>query len=243
MRKLNRCPWWAVGAAFCVVTVDPATADESAVTEVAGAVLENPDCVGATIANQAVQEGLRRGGRQLLSRLGVNARRDAAPVPCNPDASASAGSAEAPAASTPAASTPAAPARSGGLFRGLREQASSGQSRRNCGALGAGCADGMKPLVACMDEVSFWSEMAVHVERKRDTGTWTPEQLAEINADLAAMRAAHEKGARAVEPVDPARPNRHFDWLTPEEYSAAARATSERLNAHREECNRKYAHF
>src|SRR5690606_27006475 len=113
----------------------------------------------------------------LLNRLGVNARRDAAPVPCNPDGSASAGNAApaaAPAASTPAASAPAAPARSGGFFRGLREQSNSGQSRRNCGAVGAGCADGMKPLVACMDEVSFWSEMAVHVERKRDTGTWTP---------------------------------------------------------------------
>jgi len=245
MRTLNRCPWWALGTAVCLIAIDMAAADESSVAEVAGAAIENPDCVGAAIANQAVQEGLRRGGRQLLNRFGINARRNAAPVPCGEGASASAdsGAQPAPAAPAPAQSAPAAPARRGGLFGGLRQSATAGQSRRNCGALGAGCADGMAPLVACMNEVSFWGEMAVAVERKRDTGTWTAEQLADIDADIAAMRAAHAAGANRVEPVDPARPNRHFDWLTPEEYSAAATATSQKLNAHREECNRKHAHF
>ncbi|HEX6996278.1 MAG TPA: hypothetical protein VF339_19265 [Gammaproteobacteria bacterium] len=245
MRTLNRCPWWALGTAVCLIAIDMAAADESSVAEVAGAAIENPDCVGAAIANQAVQEGLRRGGRQLLNRFGINARQNAAPVPCGEGASASTDSGAQPAAAAPAPeqSPPAAPTRRGGLFGGLRQSATAGQSRRNCGALGAGCADGMTPLVACMNEMSFWGEMAVAVERKRDSGTWTAEQLADINADIAAMRAAHAAGANRVEPVDPARPNRHFDWLTPEEYSAAATATSQKLNAHREECNRKYAHF
>lgn len=243
MRTLNRSTWWAVGAAFCLVAIDTATADESAVAEVAGAALENPDCVGAAIANQAVQEGLKRGGRQLLRRIGVNTRRDAAPVPCRQGESGSAG-VDAPAAAAAPPPTPAEPAKRGGLFSGLRQQASAPQQgRRNCGALGAGCADGMAPLVACMNEVSFWGEMAVAVERKRDAGTWSAEEMADINADIAAMRAAHAAGARQVEPVDPSRPSRHFDWLTPEEYSAAATAASQKLNSHREECNRKYARF
>jgi len=101
----------------------------------------------------------------------------------------------------------------------------------------------MAPLVACMNEVSFWGEMAVAVERKRDAGTWSAEEIADINADIAAMRAAHAAGARQVEPVDPSRPSRHLDWLTPEEYSAAATAASQKLSSHREECNRKYARF
>ncbi|HEX6996754.1 MAG TPA: hypothetical protein VF322_01340 [Gammaproteobacteria bacterium] len=232
MRTTNRCPWWALGTAVSLLALNTAAADETAIAEVAGEVIENPDCVGAAIANQAVQEGMKRGGRRLLSRFGINAPQKAAPVPCGQGATAPDDGA-----------APAAPARRGGFLSGLRQQGAGGQSRRNCGALGAGCMDGMQPLVACMNEISFWGEMAVAVERKRDTGTWTAEELEQINADIAAMHAAHAAGANRVEPVDPARPNRHFDWLTPEEYSAAATATSQKLNAHRQECNRKYAHF
>src|SRR5690606_23931518 len=199
MRTTNRCPWWALGTAVSLLALNTAAADETAIAEVAGAVIENPDRVGAAIAHKAVQEGMKRGGRQLLSRFGINAPQKAAPVPCGQGASADGGAASAgettaaaPAApAAPASQTPAAPARRGGLFSGLRQQSAGGQSRRNCGALGAGCMDGMKPLVACMDEISFWSEMAVAVERKRDTGTWTAEELEQINADIAAMRAAH----------------------------------------------------
>jgi len=231
--------------AIGVIAVQTATADETVAADVAGAVLENPDCVGAAIANQAVEEGLKRGGRRLLSRLGVQTGRNVAPVPCGPSDGAAATTASSPAAApTPSpAAAPAAPARRGGLFSGLREQGGANQRSRNCGALGAGCADGMAPLVACMNEVSFWGEMAVAVERKRATGAWSAEQLAEIDADIAALHAAHASGANRVTPADPARPNRHFDWLTPEEYSAAATAASQKLNSHRQECNRKHAHF
>ena len=238
MNMSNRCPWWAAGMAIGLIAVDTATADETIAADVAGAVIENPDCVGAAIANQAVEEGLKRGGRRLLGRLGIQTGRNAAPVPCETAASAAAE------ASAPAAEPQAAPARRGGLFSGLRQpQGGASQGRRNCGALGAGCADGMAPLVACMNEVSFWGEMAVAVERKREAGTWSAQQLAEIDADIAALHAAHAAGANRVAPADPARPNRHFDWLTPEEYSASATAASQKLNAHREECNRKHARF
>lgn len=249
MRTLKQCPWWAVGTVVCLLAIDTAAADESAVAEIAGAAIENPNCAGAAIANQAVQEGLKRGGRQLLNRLGVRAPNNAAPVPCAEEASTtSSAGAAAPAAPVAAAAAQTAPAatpnRGGGLFSGLRQPAGSGQQRaRNCGALGAGCADGLKPLVACVNEISFWSEMAVAVEHKRDTGNWSAAQLADIDADLAAMRAAHAAGANRVTPVDPASPNRHFDWLTPEEYSQAATATAQKLNAHQAECNRKHARF
>lgn len=238
MLDSNRCPSWVAGLAVCLIGTGTAAADESAAADLAEAVIENRDCVGAAIANQAVEEGLRRGGRRLLSRLGVNAGGRAAPVPCEPGESVSAGAADTPAA----AAEPAPRARRAGPFSGLRQQQGTA-SRRDCGALGAGCADGLAPLVACMNEISFWSEMAVAVERKRAAGTWTAEELAQIDADIAAMHAAHSAGANRVEPADPSRPNRHFDWLTPEEYSLAATAASQKLNSHREECNRKHARF
>jgi len=116
--------------------------------------------------------------------------------------------------------------------------------QRNCGALGAGCADGMQPLVTCMAEKSFWGEMADAVERKRGGASGlSGEQQQEMDADIAAMRAAHAAQAGRVQPVDPAKPNRHTDWLTPEEYSQAATQTSATLNAHRQVCNDRYAGF
>lgn len=263
-RRAPRAAGAALGLlVIAMASANVAGADESVAAEVAGAVLENPDCVGATIANQAVEEGVRR-GRRLLSRLGINARGGAAPVPCGSAATADAPGAQAAdtsatpaaaaastaataatAATAEAAGSPAEPAQRRGLFSGLRSgQNGQGRNQRNCGALGAGCADGMTPLVACMNEVSFWGEMATAVERKRDAGAGlSAAQVAEMNADIAAMRAAHAAGAGRVEAADPSRPNRHIDWLTPEEYSVAATAASQKLNSHREDCNRRHARF
>jgi len=269
MRLLNRSSWCAAGLAAGWLAVHAAAADETA--EVAEAILENPDCVGATLANEAINEGLRRGGRRLLSRLGVNAPQRAAAVPCG-DAQAAAEPADAPAAvQTPAPAQPAAaqaasaasrtaaastastaaaePEQRSGPFARLRQAAtnpnpSTNQRGRNCGVLGTTCANGLDALVACVNEVSFWGEMAVAVERKRDsTPNLTAQQRKEIEEDLAAMRKAHQTQASRVEPVDPARPNRHLDWLTPEEYSAAATAAAQKLNAHKQECDRKHVRF
>lgn len=264
MRLLNRSSWCAAGLAAGWLAVHAAAADETA--EVAEAILENPDCVGATLANEAINEGLRRGGRRLLSRLGVNAPQRAAAVPCG-DAQAAAEPANAPAAAEPAASAQAAAAASrptdantastaaaepeqrSGPFARLRQAAtnpnpSTNQRGRNCGVLGTTCANGLDALVACVNEVSFWGEMAVAVERKRDsTPNLTAQQRKEIEEDLAAMRKAHETQASRVEPVDPSRPNRHLDWLTPEEYSVAATAAAQKLNAHKQECDRKHVRF
>ena len=116
--------------------------------------------------------------------------------------------------------------------------------QRNCGALGAGCADGMQPLVTCMAEKSFWGEMANAVEQKRDgTAGLSPQQILEMDADIAAMRAAHAAGSGQVLAVDPSRPNRHTDWLAPEEYSQAATRASATLTAHRQYCNDRYVRF
>ena len=264
MRLLNRSSWCAAGLAAGWLAVHAAAADETA--EVAEAILENPDCVGATLANEAINEGLRRGGRRLLSRLGVNAPQRAAAVPCG-DAQAAAEPANAPAAAEPAASAQAAvaasrptdahtastaaaePEQRSGPFARLRQAAtnpnpSTNQRGRNCGVLGTTCANGLDALVACVNEVSFWGEMAVAVERKRDsTPNLTAQQRKEIEEDLAAMRKAHETQASRVEPVDPSRPNRHLDWLTPEEYSVAATAAAQKLNAHKQECDRKHVRF
>src|SRR5690606_41762612 len=122
---------------------------------------------------------------KLLGLLGVYVPRNSSQVPGGQEGVTAAGAVTTP---SPAASVPPAPhARRGGLLSGLRQQgAASGQSRRNCGAFGAGCADGLKPLVACMGEVSVWGEMAVAVERKPDTGTWTAEEIEPVNHALAA---------------------------------------------------------
>src|SRR5690606_31334301 len=102
MHDLNRCPAWAVaGLAICLIATG-AAADEPTAADVAGAVIENSDCVGAAIANQAIEEGMRRGGRRLLSRLGIASGRNAAPVPCERQADAAETPTPAPAAAEPA---------------------------------------------------------------------------------------------------------------------------------------------
>jgi hypothetical protein len=103
----------------------------------------------------------------------------------------------------------------------------------------------MNPLVACMDEKKgyLWKVLADAVEEKRDRTGMAGQQRADVDADIAALRAAHVAGARRVEPVDPARPERYNSWLTPEEYSVAATYASQTINAHTQECNRKYAKF
>lgn len=221
----------------------PAAAQESIAEVVTDAIDVDPDCVAGAIAAEAVAEGMKK-GRQLLNRLGVNTRAPVAPCgnsgapakPASPRAAAPA------AANGDAASAPQPQRR--GFLSGVTAPRTQSSGRRNCGALGAGCADGLTPLVACMAEVTLWGELADAVQRKRDTATGlSAEDLQAMDADIAAMRAAHAADARRVTPVDPAKPNRHIDWLTPEEYSQAATAASQKINAHRQECNRKYTGF
>lgn len=95
-----------------------------------------------------------------------------------------------------------------------------------------------------MNEVTFWGEMADAVEQKRNTATGLPAADKEaMDADIAAMRAAHAAAAGQVDPVDPSKPNRHVDWLTPDEYSQAATAAAAKITARRQECNQKYSRF
>jgi hypothetical protein len=207
-------------------------------------VQEDPDCVTEAVTNQVVAEGARQVGAaagKLLGKLGVKsntpapASRTAAANPCKPKA-AQAGSVPAVPAPAPVAA-PAAPKFS------IGRPAAGG---RNCGALGTGCADGMKPLVACMDEKNgyLWKVLADTVEAKRDRSPGlTAQQRVDIDADIAALRAAHAAGARRVEPVDPARPERYNSWLTPEEYSAAAGYASQSINDHTQACNAKHSRF
>lgn len=195
---------------------------------------EDPDCVVAAVAGQAVAEGARRLGAasgKLLGKIGVKtpaaapAASAAAANPCKP-------------AATQAPAPVAAPARP--------RYSVTGQGGRNCGALGTTCADGMKPLVACMDEKNgwLWKVLADSVEEKRDRSPGlTAQQRIDIDADIAALRAAHAAGARRVEPVDPARPQRYDSWLTPEEYSVAAGGAMQAINDHTQACNAKHSKF
>jgi len=229
----------------------------------------NADCIAGAVADRAVTEGVRK-GRKLLGRLGIGAPAAPAAEPCGGAAASSAPAASAAATAQEAAAVQAADPRpvavsagarassaapaadTGGQRRGLfgnlgqRTQGNApARSRgRDCGALGAGCADGLQPLVDCVNQKTFWGEMANAVEQKRATAAGlTAGQLADMDADIAAMRAAHAVNAGQVEPVDPAQPNRHLDWLTPDEYSQAATAAGQALTAHRQMCNQRHTGF
>jgi F0F1-type ATP synthase membrane subunit c/vacuolar-type H+-ATPase subunit K len=239
--------WAGLSLGLCQAGWAVAQANVQEVAEVAAAaqgVQENPDCVADAVAGQAMAEGVRRIGAasgKLLGKIGVKApaaapaRSAAVANPCNPTTAPAAG--RAPQAPAPVV----APSRP--RFSATRP--ASGQGGRNCGALGTGCADGMKPLVACIEEKDgyLWKVLADAVEEKRDRTPLSPQQRNEIDADIAALRAAHAAGAARVAPVDPARPDRYNSWLAPEEYSVAATHASQSINAHTEACNAKYARF
>lgn len=203
----------------------------------------DPNCIAGAVANQAIAEGVKK-GRKLLGRLGINAAPSApAAVPCV--SADGVQQSQAQARPAPVAQPTAAEPQRRGIFSGLGQRQPRQQQRgQNCGALGAGCMNAMEPLVACMKEVTFWSEMAVAVEHKLNAEPGLSAQdRADMDADIAAMRAAHAANAGRVEPVDPSKPNRHTDWLTPEEYSQAATAASARINSHRQMCNQKHTGF
>jgi uncharacterized protein YdbL (DUF1318 family) len=227
-------------AARSVLGVEPA----KVAAQAAGAAVANAqDCDPASAAKTAeTARALGRvaaAGGKLKGFLGgrKNAQTTAdvvASIDCAPAAAQVDGRAEESLAQVVPAVPAAKPA--------TTPRRSTGQ--RNCGALGAGCADGMQPLVTCMAEKSFWGEMASAVEQKRDgTSGLSAQQVSEMDADIAAMRAAHAAGSGQVQPVDPSRPNRHTDWLTPEEYSQAATRASATLTAHRQSCNDRHVRF
>lgn len=247
LQTTNPFPALATAFALLLLVATPISAqttveDVSATSGTLPGAAENPDCVAEAVTNQVVAEGARRVGAatgKLLGKIGIRGPAIAPAAPTANPCQAQAPSAPSTPAVTPSVATPAMP-------RISTTRTAPRQGGRNCGALGTGCADGMKPLVACMEEKDgyLWKVLADAVEAKRDsTPGLSSQQLVDINADIAALRAAHAAGAARVEPVDPARPSRYNDWLTPQEYSAAAGYASQSINEHREACNAKYAHF
>lgn len=116
---------------------------------------------------------------------------------------------------------------------------------RNCGALGAGCADGMNPLIACMDQhntVHYGELLAPALQRKLDQGVFKAGVRADLEYDLKAVKAAAAPPYKLV-PAEGSRPYRYLDWLTPEEQAEIMNESNRRGNATREECNAKYARF
>lgn len=233
----------AVPAAQAQNALDALNALNDAARTTAGAV-EDPDCVEQAAANKAVNEGLKKLGSRLGSLGGALANKGKADEnPCKTageTAAAGAAAAAAPPAPAPAAKT------TGFKLPNLKASQAKTDGGRNCGALGAGCADGMNPLVACMNEKDgwLWKRLGDAVEAKRDASPGLDaQQRTEIDQDIAALRAAHAAGAPRVAAVDPARPDRYNTWLTPQEYSVAATQASQEINAHRQDCNAKHARF
>jgi hypothetical protein len=187
-------------------------------------IVEDPNCVTEAVASQAAAEGARRVGaaaNKMLGKIGITStgRQAVAPAPAaNPCKTAGTAAAAGTVGTVPNTPNPVGtvptPAPTVSRPRLGTTNASGG---RNCGALGAGCADGMKPMVACYDEKKgwLWKVLADSIEQKRDsTAGLAPDQLNDINADVAALRRAHADGAPRVEVVDPARPDRYNTWLT-----------------------------
>ena len=116
---------------------------------------------------------------------------------------------------------------------------------RNCGALGAGCADGMNPLIACMDQhntVHYGELLAPALQRKLDQGVFKAGGRADLEYDLKAVKAAAAPPYKLV-PAEGSPPYRYLDWLTPEEQAEIMNESNRRGNALRQECNAKHARF
>lgn len=230
----------ALPAAQAQNALDALNALGDAAKTTAGAV-DDPDCIEQGVTNKAVNEGLKKLGGRLGGLGGALANKGQLDEnPCKTaGAAAAAGATPAPA--------PAPAAKTGGLrLPNLKAGQARTDAGRNCGALGAGCADGMNPLVACMNEKDgwLWKRLGDAVEAKRDASPGlSAQQRIEIDQDIAALRAAHAAGAPRVAVVDPARPDRYNTWLTPQEYSVAATQASQEINAHTQDCNAKHARF
>lgn len=126
-----------------------------------------------------------------------------------------------------------------------RSSASS-SVRRNCGALGAGCADGMNDLVSCMDQgkAHYYGELlAPALQTKLDAGVLAAGSREDLEYDIRAVKAAGAPPYDKVAPADPARPHRYLDWLTPQEQADIMNESNRYSAALRKECNDKYAHF
>lgn len=116
---------------------------------------------------------------------------------------------------------------------------------RNCGALGAGCADGMKPLVACLDQhntVHYGELLAPALQRKLDQGVYRAGSRADLEYDLNAVKAAAAPPYKLV-PAEGSAPYRYLDWLTPEERAEIMNESVRRESALRQECQAKYSRF
>jgi hypothetical protein len=239
----------AAGAALAQVPVQ----DANDALATAQGIVEDPNCVTEAVASQAAAEGARRVGaaaNKMLGKIGITStgRQAVAPAPAaNPCKTAGTAAAAGTVGTVPNTPNPVGtvptPAPTVSRPRLGTTNASGG---RNCGALGAGCADGMKPMVACYDEKKgwLWKVLADSIEQKRDsTAGLAPDQLNDINADVAALRRAHADGAPRVEVVDPARPDRYNTWLTGPEFSAAANKANTEIREHEEACMKKYSKF
>lgn len=123
---------------------------------------------------------------------------------------------------------------------------SSSSGGRNCGALGTGCADGTKNLVACMDRHTayhYGELLAPALQKKLDAGIFTAGSRADLEFDIKAVKAAGAPPYAKVAAADPAKPHRYLSWLTPQEQADIMNESNRRSNENREECNAKYSRF
>ncbi len=122
----------------------------------------------------------------------------------------------------------------------------TGSGGRNCGALGAGCADGMNDLVSCMNRHTayhYGELLAPALQQKLDAGIFTAGSRTDLEFDLKAVKAAGAPPYAKVAAADPAKPHRYLSWLTPQEQADIMNESNRRSNENREECNAKYARF
>lgn len=117
---------------------------------------------------------------------------------------------------------------------------------RNCGALGAGCADGMNDLVSCMNRGNarhYGELLAPALQKKLDAGVLAAGTREDLEFDIAAVKAAAAPPYGKVQAADPSKPHRYLSWLTPQE-QADIMNDSNRYNTElQKECNEKYARF
>lgn len=122
----------------------------------------------------------------------------------------------------------------------------SASGGRNCGALGAGCADGMNDLVSCMNRGNarhYGELLAPALQKKLDAGILAAGTREDLEFDIAAVKAAAAPPYGKVRAADPSKPHRYLSWLTPQEQADIMNDTNRYNTELQKECNEKYARF
>jgi len=181
--------------------------------------------------NSAAGE-LRRSLEKLAPPAGPASAPASDPTAGNESASDGAGQAVDPAPAAPRSGTPSA------------ATTPIAPRSRNCGALGAGCADGTRDLASCVAQGEGYQHelIAAYLQPKLQAGNLSDAKRTMLEEDLRAVTAATVPPFRFV-PPDPKNRNRHWQWMSSAEQHDVNMKTRDVTERLREECHARFSGF